>query len=408
MAVRSQNAMPASRILALLLFALVVVGAGAGHADASRSEKLRIIQRMQNAAIFYRENCAVCHGETGKGDGEINVPKPPDFTSPDAVARLTAGMMIRATRAGHGKEVGARWAQRNDAEVADVVRYIRETFMLPAPSGDASLGRSIFARTCSVCHGDHGNGASWARYGLNPPPFDFTSDKGRALSRLHMINAVKYGRANTAMVGFATQLSDNEIAAVVDYVRATFMRGAQATAPAVHGGEHQHQAAIGGRQPHAHEPPALPSAGHHGHHGEESHEERDFSLPFPGGVVGDIADGKRLFEQNCTACHGMEGKGNGPRAYFMAHKPANFTGDEAREELNRPHLFKMVSHGVIGTEMPAWSKVLSDQQIADVAEYVFITFVQPARASRDEMAPKEPMHPHHDDAHHEPGAAKKK
>jgi mono/diheme cytochrome c family protein len=44
---------------------------------------------------------------------------------------------------------------------------------------------------------------------------------------------------------------------------------------------------------------------------------------------------------------------------------------------NRPLIYATTSAGKLGTEMPAWSKVLTDQEIADVAEYVFITFIRP-------------------------------
>jgi len=43
--------------------------------------------------------------------------------------------------------------------------------------------------------------------------------------------------------------------------------------------------------------------------------------------------------------------------------------------MNRPRLFVGVRDGVIGKEMPAWSFVLSDQQIADVAEFVYQEFI---------------------------------
>ena len=35
----------------------------------------------------------------------------------------------------------------------------------------------------------------------------------------------------------------------------------------------------------------------------------------------------------------------------------------------------MIAYGKPGTVMPAWGKVLGDQEIADVAEYVFQSFV---------------------------------
>ena len=45
--------------------------------------------------------------------------------------------------------------------------------------------------------------------------------------------------------------------------------------------------------------------------------------------------------------------------------------------LNRVELFEMISVGKPGTEMPAWNKVLSPQEIANVTEFVFQRFIQP-------------------------------
>ena len=73
----------------------------------------------------------------------------------------------------------------------------------------------------------------------------------------------------------------------------------------------------------------------------------------------------------------MKGDGNGPRAYFMTRKPEDFTSQRARSQLNRPHLFEAIAKGVKRSEMPAWSKVLDVQKIANVAEYVFVAFIQP-------------------------------
>ena len=51
-------------------------------------------------------------------------------------------------------------------------------------------------------------------------------------------------------------------------------------------------------------------------------------------------------------------------------------------------LFAAVGNGRNGTEMPAWNKVLNDQQIADVSEYVFQSFIlNPAQAKADTKAP---------------------
>jgi mono/diheme cytochrome c family protein len=80
---------------------------------------------------------------------------------------------------------------------------------------------------------------------------------------------------------------------------------------------------------------------------------------------------------NCATCHGKQGDGQGPRAYFINPKPRNFLDDYSRNTLDRQTIFSSVSVGRQGTEMPGWGKVLSGQEIANVTEFVFQTFIKP-------------------------------
>jgi mono/diheme cytochrome c family protein len=82
--------------------------------------------------------------------------------------------------------------------------------------------------------------------------------------------------------------------------------------------------------------------------------------------------------ENCATCHGAKGDGKGPRAYFINPKPRNFLEPASRDMFNRPALYAAVSYGKVGTEMPAWKYVLSEQEMANVAEFVFRSFIQPS------------------------------
>ena len=105
------------------------------------------------------------------------------------------------------------------------------------------------------------------------------------------------------------------------------------------------------------------------------------SAPMPHALKGDIAKGGAFYKDNCATCHGTTGDGRGPRAYFINPKPRNFLHPASRQMLNRKELFEMISEGKPGTEMPAWDKVLTQQEIANVAEFVFQRFIQPAAGS---------------------------
>ncbi len=228
----------------------------------------------------------------------------------------------------------------------------------PAAAAD-SRGRTpdaeaLYHNYCSVCHGDQGDGQSRARTSLVPPPRDFTDPRARAtLTRDWMIAVARDGKPGTAMVGWKTQLSEAEIEAVVDYVRATFMRDG----------------------PHA---PARASSGTSAHAGRAASASAAMDLPLPNGLKGDMARGRRFYDANCATCHGTRGDGQGPRAYFIRPKPRNFLEPASRATLSRPALYAAIAAGRSGTEMPAWEKVIGPQSIADVAEYVYRAFVRPA------------------------------
>lgn len=357
-------------VLPLFLAAAVATTAHAAVDGDARKAAADQLAASRNYAAF----CADCHGAQGGGDGKAVASfgrAVPDFRTPQAVVLYSLERMTRGLTAGHAEPTRAGWESKlSQQEVANVIAYMREAFMLPAPTVDASAGRAIYARTCSVCHGDRGNGASWAQNSLNPSPRDFTAPKAKELSRRHMINTVTYGSPSSAMKGFAVQMSRAEIAAVVDYIRSTFVfpQGIPADdgIPKVENRGHAGHDAGGGADRHA----------AHGH----ATGPADMSLPMPDGLVADAGWGKAFFDKNCAVCHGAKGDGQGPRAYFIQPKPANFLTPESREEFNRPNLVQRIADGSPGSEMPAWSKVLSRQEIANVAEYVFTAFIRPASA----------------------------
>ena len=98
-------------------------------------------------------------------------------------------------------------------------------------------------------------------------------------------------------------------------------------------------------------------------------------LAFANNLKGDAAAGRKFYDANCATCHGIKGDGQGPRAYFINPKPRVFTSEESRNLLNRPAIYAGVSAGRRGTEMPAWDKVMTPQEMADVSEYVFRSFI---------------------------------
>lgn len=225
-----------------------------------------------------------------------------------------------------------------------------------ADGDDDASGAQLYQENCSVCHGEQGDGDSRARFGLNPPPADFTtSGLKERMSEEEMVQVVTHGKAGTAMAAWGSQLSGSEIRRIVDYVRSEFMRSAVASDD--EGAGHSS------------------SSGHEGHdHRHAGSAPEILSASFRGGLEGDFEAGRDLYQENCVACHGREGDGDGPRADFIFPKPRDFSKGAP---MSRPALFSSIRDGVRGREMPAWGKIMRPQQLADVAEYVFMRFEEP-------------------------------
>ena len=82
------------------------------------------------------------------------------------------------------------------------------------------VGRDIFFKHCKACHGNKGDGKTFAANVLNPPPKNFTSEKSKQeLTEKRMIESVAEGRKGTAMMPWKSRLTKQEIKAVVNYIR---------------------------------------------------------------------------------------------------------------------------------------------------------------------------------------------
>ena len=94
-----------------------------------------------------------------------------------------------------------------------------------ADSSDLETGRDIFYKHCKACHGDKGNGKTFAANVLNPPPKNFTSEKTKKeLTEERMIYSVTKGRKGTAMMPWESNLTEQEIRSVVHYIRKELMK----------------------------------------------------------------------------------------------------------------------------------------------------------------------------------------
>jgi len=94
-----------------------------------------------------------------------------------------------------------------------------------------------------------------------------------------------------------------------------------------------------------------------------------YPVPLAPARTPDFAHGAELFQQNCVACHGATGHGDGPAAKALATPPIAFTDQDRARERSVFSLYQIVTQGVDGTPMPSFAS-LSDDDRWSLALYV--------------------------------------
>ena len=83
-----------------------------------------------------------------------------------------------------------------------------------------------------------------------------------------------------------------------------------------------------------------------------------------------LALGKQIYVQQCAACHGIGGRGDGEAAYLLYPKPRDFVAARYRlvstwERVPTDQdLFDTISRGMPGSAMPSWEHLAAEQRWA--------------------------------------------
>lgn len=282
-------------------------------------------------------------------------------------------------------------------------------------------GRDIYNYRCYFCHGYSGDAKTLASSYLSPKPRDFTTESKDELSREAMIVAVREGRSGTAMMAFDTQLNDEDIVAVVDFIRSEFMSGEARNTRyhTVSNGWPNHQRfkaaypfalgelpldmpwdAMTDEQQRGwrlymsscitcHDRAAVSNEGELWNRrsisfprGGYSHKKKAEStmdavstassysmhdkVPHIEGLVPEELRGEIIFQENCAFCHAADGTGKNWIGSFLQPHPR----DLSTHTYSAKHLKDIVQNGIPGTTMSSWKQVLTEQQTDDVVAYV--------------------------------------
>lgn len=113
----------------------------------------------ETGATLYENNCAVCHGEHGKGGAGV------PLALPDFQRQVSDQFLFTTIRTGRPGRVMPAFTRFSDDEVHKIIDYIRSFTHVkkpkhnPAPiHGNVEHGKKLFAQNCAACHGERGQG----------------------------------------------------------------------------------------------------------------------------------------------------------------------------------------------------------------------------------------------------------
>lgn len=115
-----------------------------------------------------------------------------------------------------------------------------------------------------------------------------------------------------------------------------------------------------------------------------------YPVPIAPKTVPDIARGSALYQEQCAACHGATGHGDGPAAAQLDPPPVAFTDANRARARSLYSLYEAISQGVAGTAMPGFASMSAEDRWA-LSFYVgTIAYPEATRQSGAKLWKQEP------------------
>jgi mono/diheme cytochrome c family protein len=206
-----------------------------------------------------------------------------------------------------GDSVAAAVPAVNPAESAPLLKPAE----LPPHRGEEiTRGADVFKQNCAGCHGSAGKGDGWIAPALLRKPKDLSATR---FSLQALSDALWNGKPGTTMPSWRA-LPQTNLTSLAAYVQSLY---------------------------------------------QPANIDRQASSEL-------LKQGDRIFQQNCAACHGAHGEGNGPASATLSPAPANFK----LKQPNPDYLLQVLTEGIPRTAMPSWSQQIPDSDRKALASFV--------------------------------------
>ncbi len=172
-------------------------------------------------AAIYREKCAPCHGDSGKGDGTQagNLATAPPAIGTAALSRLARPVdWFSIINTGHlAKFMPSTSNTLSDRQRWDVIAYVLN---LSVTLNQLSNGMDVYRQYCQDCHGEKGRGDGPQAASLAVKPPDWSDPALLAqVSLQDLYNATQWGDPQNGMPGYSSQLTEDQMWSAVSYMR---------------------------------------------------------------------------------------------------------------------------------------------------------------------------------------------
>ncbi len=249
---------------------------------------------MVNGKQLFTSYCVACHGEEGKGDVAVALNQEGFLT------RATDNFILETLLHGRSNTAMPGWSHLKDAELADLLSYLRSwnstvpvSRDMELPLADLEDGELKYHFLCSRCHGEFGQGETGPAI-INRDFLDAAGDR-------FLYETIAHGRVNTAMFGWSSDVYNKEKLEAQDISNIMAFMKATAKGP--------------------------------------------LTYIYAGSNPGNRETGKEIFKQRCTPCHGESGEGiKGPA----------LNNQEFLSAASNGYIMATITLGRRGTAMPSW------------------------------------------------------